>query len=247
MLLCNGFGCNQQIWQYILPQLATQYQVVLFDYAGMGGSDPASYDPQRYASLAGYAQDVVDICQALNLQEAVLIGHSTGASIAMRAAINAPTCFTKVVLLAASPYFLNDGDYYGGFSREDLESLLSLMEADFDTWASMFAGVLMGPRNEVSFGQELALNFCSSDPTMSKQFARVAFLDDSRPLVPQLQLPTLLVQCSQDVAAPAEVGAYLLERLPQATLVTLAATGHCPHMSSPLETLEAMENFLRVE
>jgi len=245
MLLCNGFGCNQRIWQYILPQLATQYQLVLFDYVGIGGSDPAAYDPQRYASLAGYAQDVVDICQALNLQQVVLVGHSVGATIAMRAAIKAPLYFTKVVLLAASPYFLNEDTYYGGFAREDMESLLGLMEADFDTWASMFAGVLIGPNNGASLAQELALHFCSSDSTLTKRFAQVAFLDDSRSLVPQLQLPTLLVQCSQDVAAPAEVGAYLLEHLPQGTLVTLAATGHCPHLSAPLEMLEVMEAFLR--
>jgi sigma-B regulation protein RsbQ len=244
MLLCNGFGCNQRIWQYLTTALAVHHQVIVFDYVGSGESDLTAYDSQQYATLAGYAQDVVEICQALDLHEATIVGHSVGATIAMLAAIQAPQHFAKTVLLAPSPCYLNEPGYYGGFERADLLQVLATMEADYRGWTMAFADLLMGPANPSSIGEELASFFCETDSTIAQQFARVTFLSDNRADVAQLQTPTLLVQCTDDVAGPPEVGAYLLSHLPHAQLVTLNTSGHCPHLSAPLETLTAIQAFV---
>lgn len=244
ILLCNGFGCHQGIWHYLLTALAVHHQVILFDYVGSGQSDLTAYDPQKYATLAAYAQDVVDICQALDLRGATLIGHSVGATIAMLAASQAPEHFTKVVLLAPSPCFLNEPPYYGGFERADLLEVLATMEKDYQGWTMAFADLLMGPTNTSSLGEELASFLCETDSTIAKQFARVTFLADHRADVGRLTLPTLVVQCTDDVAGPPEVGTFLLEHLPHAQLITLNTSGHCPHLSAPMETLAAIRTFV---
>lgn len=243
MLLCNGFGCNQRIWQHLTTALAAQHQVIVFDYVGSGESDLGAYDSHKYSTLAGYAQDVVEICQALDLRETVIIGHSVGATIAMLAASQAPQHFAKAVLLAPSPCYINEPGYYGGFEQADILHVLATMETDYRGWATAFADLLMGPAHSY-LGEELAGFFCELDPTVAKQFARVAFLSDNRSDVAQLQLSTLVVQCMDDVAGPPEVGAYLLRHLPQAQLITLDTSGHCPHLSAPLQTLSAIQAFV---
>ncbi|MGI4832359.1 MAG: alpha/beta fold hydrolase [Janthinobacterium lividum] len=245
LLLCNGFGCHQGIWHYLTSALAVHHQVILFDYVGSGQADRTAYDPQRYATLDGYAQDVVEICQALDLRGATLVGHSVGATIAMLAASAAPQHFTSVVLLAPSPYYLNEPDYYGGFERADMLQVLATMETDYQEWTTVFADLLMGPANTSSLGEELARFFCETDSVIAKQFARVTLLSDHRADVGRLTLPTLVVQCTDDVAGPPEVGAYLLRHLPQAQLVTLPTSGHCPHLSAPRQVLAALQAFLR--
>lgn len=244
MLLCNGFGCSQQIWRHMIPALATRYQLILFDYVGVGASELKAYDERKYATLTGYAQDIVEICQALDLRQAIIVGHSVGAIIGLLAANQAPAHFAKLVLVTPSPYYLNEPGYYGGFELDDVHQLLALMDEDYHSWTNMFANLLMGPANPASLGEELASYFCQTDSVIAKQFARVVFLSDNRADISQLHLPTLVLQCQQDVAAPAEVGDYLAEHLPNATVVTLDATGHCPHLSAPLKTLSAMEDFL---
>ncbi|UOG77307.1 alpha/beta hydrolase (plasmid) [Hymenobacter tibetensis] len=246
LLLCNGFGCSQHIWHRLTAALSTRYRLVLFDYVGSGGSDFSAYTPERYSSLAGYVQDVLEICQALDLREVTLVGHSIGASIAMLATIAAPQYFSHLVALAASPHFLIEDDYYGGFSREDVEQLLGLMQVNHDSWANLFAGMLLGTENHDLLSKELAQHFCNADSHIAQHFARVSFFSDCRADLAYVPVPTLLVQCSQDMAAPSEVGDYLLAHLPEATLVQLSTTGHCPHLSAPLETLAAMDAFLAV-
>jgi sigma-B regulation protein RsbQ len=245
LLFCNGFNCNHHIWNYLTPSLAPRHQLVLFDQMGTGDSDPTCYDPAKYASLAGYAQDVVDICQALELREVVIIGHSVGAMIAMLAAIQAPQYFAKAVLVAATPYYLNEPGYYGGFERSDMLALLAEMRGNYESWANTFATLLIGQEQPASLGYELAGYFCQANPIIAREFAHMSFLADNRADVPLLQLPTLLLQCSDDVAVPAEVGDYLLANLPQGQLITLRATGHCPHLSAPMEVLAAMRDFIR--
>jgi sigma-B regulation protein RsbQ len=244
LLLCNGFGCTQHIWNYLLPTLAGTHQVIRFDQVGTGESDLSAYDPSKYATLEGYAQDVIEICQVLDLRDVILVGHSAGAMIGLLAAVQAPHYFAKAVLLAASPCYVNEPGYYGGFERADVLEVLAAMDHHYYRWAGQFADLLIGPGYASSVGEALASSFCQADSTIARQFARVAYLADSRPSVPYLRLPTLLVQCADDVAVPAEVGEYLLAHLPQAQLVTLAATGHCPHLSAPLETLAALHSFL---
>jgi sigma-B regulation protein RsbQ len=244
LLFCNGFNCNQHIWNYLTPALAARHQLVLFDQMGTGNSDLRAYDSTKYASLAGYAQDVVDICQALELREVVIIGHSVGAMIALLAAVQAPQYFAKTVLIAATPHYLNEPGYYGGFERADMLDLLAEMRGNYESWANTFATLLIGQDQPASLGYELAGYFCQADPTIAREFAHMSFLADNRADVPHLQQPTLLLQCSDDVAVPAEVGNYLLAHLPQATLITLRATGHCPHLSAPMEVLAAMRDFI---
>jgi sigma-B regulation protein RsbQ len=244
LLFCNGFNCNQYIWNYLTPALTARHQLVLFDQMGTGDSDLNCYNPAKYASLAGYAQDVVDICQALELREVVIIGHSVGAMIAMLAAIQAPQYFVKAVLVAATPCYLNEPGYYGGFERADMLDLLAEMQGNYESWANTFATLLIGQDQPASLGYELAGYFCQADPTIAREFAHMSFLADNRADVPQMPLPTLLLQCSDDVAVPAEVGDYLLAHLPQGQLITLRATGHCPHLSAPMEVLAAMRDFI---
>lgn len=244
LLFCNGFNCNQHIWNYLVPALSKHYQLILFDQMGTGESDLSAYDPQHYSTLASYAQDVVAICQALGQHDVVVVGHSIGAMIGLLAAVQAPQYFSKVVLMAASPYYLNEPGYYGGFERHDLLDLLAEMDRNYQNWASMFAALLIGPDQPASLGYELAGYFCQSDSTIARQFARMGFLADNRPDLPHLHLPTLVLQCSEDVAVPEEVNAYLLAHLPQATLVTLPTTGHCPHLSAPFEVVAALREFI---
>ncbi|RPD46827.1 alpha/beta hydrolase [Hymenobacter sediminis] len=244
LLFVNGFGCDQSIWRYILPAFSTQYQLVLFDHVGAGLSDTTAYDLEKYASLEGYAQDVLDICHSLNLQQPILIGHSVGATIGMLAAIREPQTFQRLLLLCPSPCYLNEADYYGGFERDDVVRMLAFMEQDYVGWADMFASVVMGNPDRPSLTAELTHSFCQNDPVIAKQFARVTFLSDNRQDIAQLRVPCLLIQCAQDYVAPREVGEFLQAVIPGSTLVTLPVSGHCPHVSAPTETLQAMEDFM---
>jgi sigma-B regulation protein RsbQ len=244
LLFCNGFNCVQQVWHSLTPYLADHYQLILFDQMGVGQADRSAYDPQRYATLDGYAQDVVMICQALHLQEVVLVGHSAGATVAMLAAIQAPEYVTKAVLLNFSPYFLNEPGYYGGFELPDLRKVLADMHANYIQWASMFATMLVGQHAAPALSHELVACATQVDPKLAAQVVELAFLGDFRPLLPQLRVPTLLLQCHGDPAVPEEVSAYLLAHLPSATLVTLAASGHSPHLTAPVEVATAMQPFL---
>lgn len=244
LLFCNGFGCSQGIWRHLSTPLAKHHRVVLFDYVGTGEADPSAYDQQEYTSLDRYAQDVVTICRVLGLREVVLIGHSVGGVIAMLAAIQAPSYFARCVLLAASPCYLNKPGYYGGLTLEDVNQMLALLEVDQNSWANLFAGLLVTPEHSTTLGQELTGYFCSLDSAIAKRFARIVFLADNRADVSQLTLPTLVLQDTDDTVAPPEVGAFLEAHLPHATLLTLPTAGHCPHLSAPLETMAAIEAFL---
>ena len=244
LLFCNGLGCSQEIWQYLTPRLSTRYQLVLFDYPGTGNAQPDAYDAHRHSTLQGYVEDVVAICQALRLERVILVGHSVGASIALLTAAKVPALVSSVVLLAPSPCYLNEPGYYGGFERVDVDQLLSLMEQDYDGWASLLASLLIGSQNPATLGEQLNSFFCQADHLITTNLARLTFYADVRPFVPTVGMPTLILQCQQDVAAPEEVGAYMSRHLPQGILVTMQATGHCPHLSAPLETLTAIEAFL---
>ena len=244
LLFCSGFNCTQQVWHYLAPLLAGQYQLILFDQLGVGQSDYSAYDAQRYATLDGYAQDVVAICQALQLREVVLVGHSAGATVAMLAATQAPDCITATILLNISPHFLNEPGYYGGFERADLGQMLAEMRANYVQWASTFATMLVGQHAAPALSHELATYATQVHPALAIQWVELAFLGDYRPLLPQLRAPTLLLQCTDDPAVPEEVSAYLLAHLPGAILVTLAATGHCPHLTDPAEVAAAISHFL---
>lgn len=245
LLFCNGYNCSQLVWNYLTPALAAQHRLVLFDQMGTGESDVTAYEPQKYDTLRGYAQDVVEICQALDLREVTIVGHSEGATVALLAVIQAPQYFTKAVLIAASPCHLNRPGYYGGFEEADMLEMLASINTDYRHWATSFALMLMGQDHHASLGYELANHFCLANPTIAKQATRVTFLSDYRAELAQVPVPTLLIQCADDVAVPPEVNAYLLAHLPRATLTLLPTTGHCPHMSVPRLVLAAMQDFIK--
>lgn len=247
MLLAHGFGCDQHMWRYITPAFEQTYRLILFDYVGSGQSDKTAYDPKRYNDLKGYAQDVLEICQALDLTNIVFVGHSVSSIIGILAAIEQPERFERLILLGPSPRYLNEKpDYTGGFEPEDIEELLGLMDQNYLRWANVLAPLIMGRPDAPEFGQELTQSFCSTDSTVMKQFARATLLADNRADLAKLNVPALILQCDQDIIAPQPVGEYMHKHLTNSTLRYMKATGHCPHLSAPTETIALMQTYLSI-
>lgn len=244
MLFAHGYGCDQNMWRFIAPAFEERYKVVLFDHVGHGQSDAAAFDRTRYDSLGAYAEDVLAICRELDLNDVILVGHSVSAMIGVLAAIRQPERFDRLVLIGPSPRYIDDGDYVGGFKQEDIEGLLDFLDSNHLGWSSTMAPVIMGNPNRPQLGEELANSFCRTDPEVAKHFARVTFLSDNRADLPKLATKALILQCSQDVIAPEAVGRYMHQSLPDSEFVLLKATGHCPNLSAPEETIAAMEAFL---
>lgn len=245
MLFAHGFGCDQNMWRYIAPRFEDEFRVVLFDHVGAGNSDPSAYEPQRYSSLSGYAGDVVAICTELELRDVVFVGHSVSAMIGVLAAAAAPELFTKLVLVGPSPRYINDADYVGGFSADDINDLLESLESNYLGWSSAMAPVIMGRADRPELGEELTESFCRTDPSIARQFAQVTFLSDNREDLTAVATPTLILQCANDAIAPVSVGEFVRDRMPNASMVLLNATGHCPNLSAPEETAAAIEQFVR--
>ncbi|MGA5411250.1 alpha/beta fold hydrolase [Streptomyces lavendulocolor] len=244
VMLAHGFGCDQNMWRLVVPALAARFRVVLFDYVGSGSSDLAAWSPERYGSLDGYAQDVLDVCQELDLREVAFVGHSVSAMTGVLAAAREPERFARLVLLVPSPRYIDDGDYKGGFSAEDIEELLESLESNYLGWSAHMAPVIMGNADRPELGEELTNSFCRTDPDIARVFARTTFLSDSRQDLASVTAPTLILECTEDVIAPREVGAYVHAAIPGSRLVTLKATGHCPQLSAPEATADAIVDFL---
>jgi sigma-B regulation protein RsbQ len=244
MVFAHGFGCDQNMWRFVTPTFADRYRIVLFDHVGAGGSDLSAYDEQKYASLEGYAADVLEICAELDLEEVVFVGHSVSAMIGVLAANREPERFAKLVLVSPSPRYLDDEGYLGGFEAPAIEELLESLDSNYLGWSSAMAPVIMGNPDRPELGAELTESFCRTDPEIARRFARVTFLSDNRADLAEVQMPTLVLQCSSDAIAPQAVGEYVHRSLPDSRLVVLRATGHCPNLSAPEETVTAMEAFL---
>jgi len=244
MVFAHGFGCDQHMWRFVSPAFETDYRIVLFDHVGAGGSDLSAYDPERYGSLAGYAEDVLEICETLELSDVVFVGHSVSAMIGVLAAQMAPGRIGTLVLVGPSPRYIDDEGYVGGFSERDIEELLESLDSNFLGWSSAMAPAIMGNAGRPELGAELTESFCRTDPEVASHFARVTFTSDNRADLGGVGVPTLVMQCSDDVIAPPEVGEYVHRAIPRSTLVQLDATGHCPNLSAPEETIEAIQAFL---
>lgn len=248
LVFAHGFGCDQAMWRMVAPAFEHDYQVVLFDYVGAGQSDLDAYDPQRYSSLAGYAQDVVEICEELDLHNAILVGHSVGSMICLLAALDMPQRIERLIMVCPSPRYLNDPPaYQGGFERADIEGLLDMIERNQSGWASDLAGVVMKNPDQPELATELEASFCAMDPPIARRFAAATFLADNRGDLSRCDKPVLILQCAHDSVAPAEVGRYLHAHLAHSTLQPMQATGHCPHMSHPQETIELMRAYLQTD
>ena len=244
MLFAHGFGCDQSMWRFVAPAFEPDHRVVLFDNIGAGGSDLSAYNRTKYSTLAGYADDVVAICRALELRDVVFVGHSVSAMIGVLAAIKAPELFERLVLVAPSPRYIHDKGYVGGFTQEDIEGLLELLDSNYMAWSSMLGPTIMGNPDRPELATELTNSFCRTNPEIARHFARVTFLSDNRADLPKLRKPSLILQCSQDAIAPDAVGEYLQRNLADSQLVKMRATGHCPNLSAPEETVAAIRAFL---
>jgi sigma-B regulation protein RsbQ len=244
MVFAHGFGCDQNMWRFVAPAFEGDYRVVVFDHIGAGGSDLSAYDPEKYASLDGYAEDVVDLCRELGVREGVFVGHSVSAMIGVLAAKKAPELFAKLVLVGPSPRYIDDDGYVGGFSEAQIHELLEFLDSNHMGWSQTMAPVIMGNADRPELGEELTNSFCRTDPEIAKRFARATFLSDNRDDLDGFEGETLVLQCSEDVIAPPAVGEYVHSKLPNSRLIVMSATGHCPNLSAPDETIAAMKTFV---
>ena len=244
MLFAHGFGCDQSMWRFVSPAFETDYRVVLFDLAGCGRAHPSAYDRTRHSTLNGYAADIVELCNGLDLKDVVLVGHSVSAIIALLAAIERPKLFSRLVLVAPSPCYLEDGDYHGGFTRADLEGLVDLLDSNYLGWASTVAPMIMGNPEQPALTEELKNSFCRTNPELARAFAKVTFGSDNRGDLERVRTPSLVMQVANDALAPRSVGDFMHRHLRGSELVVLPTRGHCPHMSAPQATLEAMRKYL---
>jgi len=244
LIFAHGFGCSQKTWQEVAAGFENDYRVILFDYVGAGQSDLAAYDSKKYSTLEGYAQDILDICEVLDVRDAVLIGHSVSCMIAVIASIKKPAYFKGLVFVSPSPYFFSDAQYDGGLKREDIDGLFSMMESNYLGWSSMMAPMIMGNQDRPELGEALAGSFCSTDPNIAREFAKVTFYSDNRDFLPLLNVKSLTLQCADDMLAPTRIGEYISQHASQNTLVKMKATGHCPHLSAPDETIAAIRSYL---
>lgn len=244
MLFAHGFGCDQNMWRFVTPAFENEYEIILFDYVGAGKSDVAAYNRERYSSLQGYSQDILDICEALDLKNVILVGHSVSSMIALLAAIEAPEYFDRLIMVGPSPCYINSNGYKGGFERSDIEGLLDTMEKNYIGWANFLAPSIVGNKDRPHLGEELTASFCSTDPVIARQFAEATFFSDNRHDLKKSKIPSLVLQCSDDIIAPTEVGEYVARNLQNSMLRIMKATGHCPHLSDPEETISLIKEFL---
>ncbi len=247
LVFVHGFGCDQSMWRFVAPAFESSYKVVLFDLVGSGRSDRTAFDLKRYGTLEGYAQDILDVAEVLDLTDAILIGHSVSAMLGILAAIREPRRFSHLILVAPSPRYINDPpDYYGGFDRADIDEMLDLMDKNYMGWASFLAPLVMQNPEHPELTQELETSFCSTDPITARTFAQATFYADNRQDLPKVPVPCLILQCAEDAIAPCEVGAYMHDQLPDSTVVYLKATGHCPHLSHPEEIITVIRQYLEL-
>lgn len=244
IIFAHGFGCDQNMWRYVTPAFADSFRIILFDHVGAGGSDLSAYYPAKYADLSGYADDVVEIGRELGVRNATFVGHSVSAMIGVLASRKAPELFENLVLVGPSPRYINDSNYVGGFTAEQIEELLSFLSENYMGWSAAMAPMIMGNPGRPELGEELTNSFCRTDPEIAKAFARVTFMSDNRADLAEVKARTLILQCGEDIIAPLEVGDYVHRHIAGSRLVVMKATGHCPNLSAPDETIAAIRAFV---
>jgi sigma-B regulation protein RsbQ len=244
MIFAHGYGCDQNMWRLVTPAFQQDHRIILFDHVGAGDSDLKAFSRTRYATLNGYATDILEICAELNLKNVLFVGHSVSAMIGVLAAIREPDLFDRLILIGPSPCYLKDGDYDGGFSKNDIEGLLDFLDRNYLGWSAQMAPVIMGNPDRPELSAELANSFCRTDPEIAKHFARVTFLSDNRSDLSRVKRPAVILQCAEDSIAPLAVGQFVHDHLANSSLILMKATGHCPHLSAPEETISAINQGL---
>jgi sigma-B regulation protein RsbQ len=244
MVFAHGFGCDQNMWRFVTKAFEDDYKIILFDYVGSGHSDLSAYDPDRYSTLQGYADDLLDIIRSLDLEEIIFVGHSVSCMVGVLAANEVPERFENLIMIGPSPRYINDGAYVGGFERKDIDGLFEMMDHNFIGWANFLAPAIIKNPDRPELGAELTESFCSTDPVIARKFAEATFLADNREDLKRVTVPSLVLQCSDDMVAPEQVGEYVSGQLANSTFRKLKATGHCPHLSHPEETVEHIRQYL---
>ena len=244
LVLIHGYGCDKTMWNSVIPLLQDKYRIVVYDLLGCGASDLSQYDKARYATLDGHARDLIDVIEAMDIEQPTLVGHSVSAMTATLAANRLGDKVANVVMVCPSPSFINDGDYIGGFETSDIDALLETLEANYLGWSSEMAPAIMGTPDMPEHCETLTNSFCQADPDIARHFARVTFRADHREDVKALEHDALLIQCRDDVIVPDAVGQWMQDNMKAADLVVLDATGHCPHISYPKETAAAIMRYL---
>ena len=244
MFFVHGYGCDQNMWRFITPHFKDTYKIVLIDLVGSGKSDEKAYDYDKYNSLEGHADDIINICDALNLKDVCIVAHSVSAMIANLAAIKRPALFKKIIMIGPSPRYINDADYFGGFSQKDINELLETLDSNYLGWSSAMAPVIMGNLDRPELAAELEESFCQNNPEIATHFAKVTFLGDNRNELKELSTDTLIIQSKTDAIASIEVGQYVNNNISNSKLEVLETIGHCPHLSAPNKTIEAIKNYL---
>lgn len=244
LIFAHGFGSNQTAWRYIVPAFESDYRIVLFDHVGAGKSDLSAYNPHRYNSLSGYAHDLLEIYAELKLTNSILIAHSVSAMIGLLAALIKPQYFSRLIMIGASPRYLNDTGYIGGFEQSDLDAFYAAMSANYNAWVCGFAPLIIGDPQQPELAIEYVSTLKALRPDIASVLARTIFQSDFRDDLPRLTIPTLIVQSSQDNAVPMEVGRYLAAKIPNSQLMNINAKGHVPHLSAPQEVIQAIRAYL---
>jgi sigma-B regulation protein RsbQ len=244
IVFAHGYGCDQNMWRYVYPDFLEEYKVVLFDHVGAGNSDESFYNKEKYNDLQGYADDILEICDDLDLQNIIFVGHSVSSMIGVLAANKQSSRFADIIMIGPSPCYINKNGYKGGFDQEDIDELIEALDSNYLGWSSNMAPVIMGNADRPELGEELTNSFCRTNPEIAKHFARVTFLSDNREDLNQFNVPSLVIQCKEDVIAPQEVGEYVHNNTTNSSFKIIDATGHCPNLSAPKETIEAIKTYL---
>lgn len=244
LIFAHGYGCDQNMWRKVVPHFEENYRILLFDHVGSGQSDETAYDFEKYSSLQGYADDLLDICDAFCDGNTVFVGHSVSAMIGVLASAKKTEIFRSMVLIGPSPCYINQDGYHGGFTAKDIDELVSTLENNYLGWSHYITPVIAGAEDDGAVAKELENSFCRMNPAIAKHFAKVTFMGDNRADLHHADVPSLVIQCNPDVISPVEVGKYVAEKLPDGYYKELKVPGHCPHLTAPEATAEAMHSFL---
>lgn len=244
MMFAHGYGCDQKMWRFITPDFEKDFRIILFDLTGSGNSDESAYDFEKYNTLNGYSQDIIEICDELKIGKIILVGHSVSCMIGVLASIKRPDLFEKLILIGPSPCYINQGSYIGGFSREDIDDMVDALESNYLGWSSHITPVIAGHPEKNEHSNELHLSFCRMNPEIAKHFAKVTFLGDNREDIAKVTVPVLVIQSNPDMISQKEVGKFVHEKLLNSTYIQLEVPGHIPHLTDPAATIAAIRKFL---
>jgi sigma-B regulation protein RsbQ len=244
MLFIHGFGCDQNMWRFVTPAFEERYKIILIDLVGCGKSDDSAYDPEKYDTLQGHVNDVLEICSVLALKNVILVGHSISANISLLSSISNNKIFEKLILVCPSPKFLNEDGYTGGFDQKDIDGLIDAIESNYLGWSKAIAPVIMSNVERPELSNELEKSFCSNNPEIAIHFAKVTFLCDNRNALEKVKTKTLVLQSKTDNLAAVSVGEYVHDNIKNSVFKILETDGHCPHLSHPNETILAIKEFL---